>query len=443
MGLLDFAYFRRELALDSLVELAAPEDWSSIEDNPDHNHPMLYFYLLNTFKRVDEQDKIQYSSNGRSACFNTGLRTSQGRHIIAYFVENRIPNKQEWFFLKWILDGAPELAEFSSIPEPATYVTDPAELQYPRGAPIAADETKLFEDLQSLLEGPAYTEERRARLSHFAGLPVAQLREMISTSLERARNSQVKPVPQWFFGHIQFLIPLRLGDQFQADFAIALRKEGDPRPGRDAVTLRAVGLLTLAQGYTNARLLKKPAHDWIHPSSGKKLRAAPTQTFEAVRESLGKAMEVVDKEYTEAAGPDYAAEVYLKMVNDILGHIDRAFDSLRRDLYDWKTILIAFLSAGIPIASFLLTQWTYSLAQLPLAGLAMLCTWRRVSDKRKIYRRLLLKIDPDRKRLESERDLCTCKSDPEERVRCLEGLRDEIQDLYDFVDRYLVSPLAQ
>ena len=157
--LLVFAFFhQRDQALDSLAELAEQEDWSSPLADQSWHHPLLYYYLVNTFRRVQEEKKIEYSAEVKTACFNTGLVTQDKKQILAYFVRNRIPDKQKWFFVKWIIEGAPELSEFMSVPSPASYVMNRSDLIFHPDSRLSWDKTYLLGELRHLLGeqvGPA------------------------------------------------------------------------------------------------------------------------------------------------------------------------------------------------------------------------------------------------------------------------------------------------
>src|SRR5947209_17617516 len=90
--LLDFAYLGfLQQKLDTLAVLAEPEDWDYKRTPLDHPKPVLYNYLVHTYGRLAEENKIATAPDGTGVVFNTGLVTINQEPIFALFDVNRNP----------------------------------------------------------------------------------------------------------------------------------------------------------------------------------------------------------------------------------------------------------------------------------------------------------------------------------------------------------------
>jgi hypothetical protein len=70
--LLDFAYLGFiQQKLDFLAALAEPEDWAYKRTASEHPKPILYNYLVYTYGRLAEENKIAASPDGDHAVFDT------------------------------------------------------------------------------------------------------------------------------------------------------------------------------------------------------------------------------------------------------------------------------------------------------------------------------------------------------------------------------------
>ena len=74
-------------------------------------------------------------------------------------------------------------------------------------------------------------------------------------SMKRARYTPGIAVPQWYGGHLQYLLPLFITDNQYADVALTL----DAKDG----FYMAYTALTLEMAYGNARLIARPEARWL------------------------------------------------------------------------------------------------------------------------------------------------------------------------------------
>jgi hypothetical protein len=104
--LFDFAYVSdMDSRLQTLAEMAEPEDWSYKSTQQTHPNPVLFNYIQYTYMRLVEEDKIEVSVNAENTAFDTGLVTPNQDPIYALFSANRIPDQQPWFLSRWCLPG--------------------------------------------------------------------------------------------------------------------------------------------------------------------------------------------------------------------------------------------------------------------------------------------------------------------------------------------------
>lgn len=124
--LYDFAYVHEiDERLKALASIAEPEDWEYKNTPNTRPNPILYYYFHYTFERLQEQDKIAYTSDKNFSCFNTGLVTIHQESIYALFSKNTLPGREPWRFIKFCRKGEYELSKFTELPDIPTYFDDP------------------------------------------------------------------------------------------------------------------------------------------------------------------------------------------------------------------------------------------------------------------------------------------------------------------------------
>lgn len=94
--------------------------------------PILSSYLNYTFLRVQEEDKVRLSKDGKQACFNTGLQTEDEKDIFGVFSRDMRSDSDDKF-CDWFLEGFSDsyskaVNPFRPLPELATYITDVSDL---------------------------------------------------------------------------------------------------------------------------------------------------------------------------------------------------------------------------------------------------------------------------------------------------------------------------
>lgn len=235
--------------LEYLTKIAENETWFLKEG--DSTMSVIFYYIIHTFDRLFEQEKIVIDSSETVAIANTGLMNPQGEEIFYFFVkslsyDSNDPNSCYWHFKSFILENDSKFISLS-LPKPtiATYFEDYNELYYNPNYELVLNFNHIFGD-------------RNERLPEdFRVMPIEDARAIFNGFLERVkkrikRNNRI-PVPQYYKGKIMFLIPVKIiGGK---TIIIACEKIGD--------TYKAHTTLTKSQAYNCARLITKPESNWL------------------------------------------------------------------------------------------------------------------------------------------------------------------------------------
>ncbi|HRM29674.1 MAG TPA: DUF3825 domain-containing protein [Acinetobacter johnsonii] len=248
--LFDFALIPKfEDVVAELASLADSEDWD-YKNSPSNKLPILSNYLKYTFQRLQEEEKIAYTSDGKLACWNTGLVTSNQEPIFIAFTKNKFNDaKSPWHFNKFCKLGAIDLTPFEKIPDMAHYFDDPAVLVFDCRKEMRVNVEHIVSDNKERFPTSIKL------FSEFALQNI--LKGAIDSAKERARRNYKTAIPQYYQGEIQLLLPLSLTDPKVADLALVVENHGD--------FYRASTCLTLDMAYNNARQLARPDKDWLQP----------------------------------------------------------------------------------------------------------------------------------------------------------------------------------
>jgi hypothetical protein len=210
--LLDFAYLGViQQKLESLAALAEPEDWDYKRTPSDHAKPILYNYLVYTYGRLAEENKITAAADGNHAVFNTGLVTINQEPIFALFTINRNLNQQAWYLDGWYRRGQRQLGMFPKLPEMAHYFDDPASLVFYPNKEFRENIEHIVEHNRDRFPEP-YNVMDSYTLRTF-------LRGAIDNAKDRTRRNYKTAIPQYYQGHIQLLLPLCMSNASEAEMA--------------------------------------------------------------------------------------------------------------------------------------------------------------------------------------------------------------------------------
>jgi hypothetical protein len=236
--------------LESLANLAEPEDWNYRHGAGSHGLPILRSYITSRYQRVAAERKISVTSDKDACCWHTGLFTTGRQPIFILFSRNRLTAaKAYWHFWKFAPEGQWVLKRHRPLPAPPHFsdeasalVFDPArELRLNLERLVAGNQARFPQELRSLSP-----DELQARV-----------KEAIRLAIGRVRANYKTAVPQCYGGTIQLLLPLCLTDPRRADLALVL--------DRYAGSYWSTTCLPLDIAYNNARQLSRQDREWLDP----------------------------------------------------------------------------------------------------------------------------------------------------------------------------------
>lgn len=242
-----------------LVEMAKDEDWSFhrsefLNQYQNQSYPVLTNYLNYTFLRLQEEGKIKLSEDGDKACFNTGLQTPRGKDIFATFFKNKQAHEREqpdWTLYSFVDSYSEKLQYFAPLPGIASYIQNVNDLVF-----------NIDYEIEPNLEH--FLTHNEERLPEVLQGNIRMAENVINGELQalkhRIRRNYKIAIPHWFESKIQLLLPLVLtNDEGSADLALVVERD-DKRK-----IYRGKTILTMDMAYVDARLITKPADDWLNP----------------------------------------------------------------------------------------------------------------------------------------------------------------------------------
>lgn len=286
MRIFDFAKVADwESRLEELAGMAEPERWTYLHVPDTSGLPVLDSYMRYTFLRLHAQGKVTETDD--FACFNTGLLTPHQEEIFGVFTvsENFNPyhsvghHNKKWFLKGWVRAGERQLTNFMTLPELASYWTDPGELifnptlqvqlnldhivrdnlnRFPEELGGSLDKQGVPTDIKSTPEIDGEDDENNGVESQEQVIPLATrnaLEGAMKHSIRLAQRSYRIAVPQFHHEKIQLLLPLYLRDSTKPDLALTLENNGG--------WYRAATVLYPDWAYRHARLLARPNSEWL------------------------------------------------------------------------------------------------------------------------------------------------------------------------------------
>ncbi len=255
--LFKFAFFPNyDSAITFLADTLADKEAWDFSDSATKNNSILKNYLEFTFRKLQQEKKIAFTSDNKFACFNTGLVTENLEDIFAFFEEYKSPKKglATPFFFKAFLKKSDNniLRNFShSIPDVANFFDKPELLIFNPKCDLIPDLDHIIGD--NLGRFPV----------HLQGADDAELRRQLVGAIDevkkKVRSNYKIAVPQYYDSKIQLLLPLCLtSGSPNPDLALVIHKLND-------TTYTARTCLTLKMAYNNARLIVKPQSNWLKP----------------------------------------------------------------------------------------------------------------------------------------------------------------------------------
>lgn len=243
--------------LTNLSALAVSENWEYSIVDPLRPLPILKNYVLHTFARIKEENKVVFSGN--YACFNTGLITSNQQEIFMLF--KKYPDKEKWNFVTFCKESDTNMHRFSPLPERAVYFDDNTELTYDNRLSLRINIDHIIDDAANFSRFPIDLQQapKHQIVNTFNGA--------IEHAKKRLKRNYKTAIPQFYRGkfnpngQLQLLLPLCFTDPSKADLALAVFKVKN----NDNEFYSGRTCLTLDMAINNARLIAKPDDEWLKP----------------------------------------------------------------------------------------------------------------------------------------------------------------------------------
>lgn len=237
--------------LNFLIDLAEPELWNQTDIHTKRKNSTIFYYIVHTFDRCFNQEKIFIDDVEENAFFNTGLMTVQGNEIFGHFIKSFYYNQNDensnyWYFKGFIKNNDKEfITKCGETPEIATYFEDFNELYFDPKSDIEINFDHIYDDNFDRLPIELQTLDKETARHVFEGF-------LDFTKKKIRRNNRI-PVPQFYDGRIMFLIPVKVFGK--KTVVIALEKINN--------TYIANTVLSMGMAYNCARLINKPESDWL------------------------------------------------------------------------------------------------------------------------------------------------------------------------------------
>lgn len=241
--------------LKYLSQIAQEENWD-YEKSEIKEYKLLRNYLLYTYDRVKQENKIEYNENKELMCFNTGLLTPNEVDIYALFDKNSSNNAKEgqiWHLVGFYqASNRKMLEEFPKYPEIADYFTNSSDFIYDRNMDIVINYDHIVDDNYERFADIGYKDKETIK---------AFLKSGVDRITNKVKRNYKLAIPQFYTdkssgeSKIQLLLPLYLKDPNKAELALVI----------DKIKTRYVvkTILPLEWAYINSRRIIKPDVDWL------------------------------------------------------------------------------------------------------------------------------------------------------------------------------------
>ena len=178
---------------------------------------------------------------------------STEKDIFATFFRNK--KSKEYVAPDWTLYGffdsySDKLKDFQSLPELASYITNPSDLVFDFEYEIDVNYDHILKKNQERL--PEILQQN-------SKLAISAIQGPVSVLKERIRRNYKLAIPHWYENKIQLLLPLYITSEEIADLALVADKD------KDRKLYRIKTVLTMDMAYNDARLICRPDRDWLNP----------------------------------------------------------------------------------------------------------------------------------------------------------------------------------
>lgn len=241
--------------LEMLVKMAQPEKWTYRKIKDKDPYRILRNYIQFTYNRLDQENKLLDSPDGKFRCMNTGLLTVYNQEIVAIFAKNDKEGKQPWFFNGFFKETDKFFtANFSSLPLLADYTNNVKDLIYDNCLELNLRKEHIIDD----------NFERFVEAGYSSKELISVLLDSAKGTLEKKLKRNFKLALPFYYRNtdtgeskIQLLAPLYFPGA-PVRLALVLNKiQSNAKEYYEGVTV-----LPVEWAYMNSRLIVKPDEEW-------------------------------------------------------------------------------------------------------------------------------------------------------------------------------------
>ncbi|MFV0529742.1 MAG: DUF3825 domain-containing protein [Lachnospiraceae bacterium] len=241
--------------LELLAKMAQPEKWTYNKIENKDPYRILRNYIQFTYNRLDEENKIIFSTDGNFRCMNTGLLTIYNQEIVAIFAQNDKKGKQPWFFSGFFKETDKFFTtNFSSLPSLADYSNNVKDLIYDSYLELNLRKEHIIDDNFERFVEAGYSNKEL----------ISVLLDSAKTTLEKKLKRNFKLALPFYYRNkesgeckIQLLAPLYFPGA-PVRLALVLNKIlSDAKEYYEGVTI-----LPVEWAYMNSRIIVKPDEEW-------------------------------------------------------------------------------------------------------------------------------------------------------------------------------------
>lgn len=241
--------------LQILANLAEEEKWTFAKIAETDPYRILRNYIRFTYDRLEEEDKLVISEDGKNMCFNTGLLTNYHQEIVALFSKYTGTYDYKWYLIGFfkVTDGR-FTGIFKETPPIADYSQDPREFVYDRKLKIIIQKEHIIDDNFDRFQNLGYGDKQLVR---------SLLDDAIKTvELKLTRNFKLA-LPSYYHNtetgekKIQLLAPL-----YMAGAPVRLAVVLDRHKSEFDEHYEAITVIPVDWAYMNSRVIVKPEEEW-------------------------------------------------------------------------------------------------------------------------------------------------------------------------------------
>lgn len=241
--------------LEMLAKMAQPEMWTYKRIQDSDPYRILRNYIQFTYNRLDEENKIVNSADGKFRCMNTGLLTVYNQEIVAIFAKNDIVGKQPWFFNGFFKETDKFFTtNFSSLPPLADYCDNVKDLIYDNALELNLRKEHIIDDNFERFVEAGYSNKEL----------ISVLLDSATATLEKKLKRNFKLALPFYYRNtetgeskIQLLAPLYFPGA-PVRLALVLNKiQSEAKEYYEGVTV-----LPVEWAYMNSRIIVKPDEEW-------------------------------------------------------------------------------------------------------------------------------------------------------------------------------------